>query len=393
MRVKSILAALFLMVAGLQIVWGQDIRTLMMIHKSNGTMSSVYVDDIDSISFVQIHQDDNRLEMQLLPFMEDFHEIQPAQSSRRRISIPSGYTAYNPQEAPEIGFFITEDRIIEEGSFIKSKDVWSTHVNISNDRNYQIYGYMPKDGIISANITPNLSYANGCNMTLSGLKTITSTDVCFVTGVKQAYGSFSAEENLQQGTFGFTGRGVDEGNYIYMLFNHLYTSINFQIYINADYDALRTIKVKSMSLRSDQYSTSTATVTLTANDSGSDPVSSIEWVYDNGSCEETIFDSNTIDPTNPFILSTSQKSIGTCLIPPRINSLDDCLILRTNLDVYDKSGNLIRENCITENVIRINQIFQEVLRGHNYIIKLEVCPTYLYILSEPDLNTPVVYLR
>ena len=58
MRVKSILAILFLMTAGLQPVLAQDIKTLMTIHKTDGTVSSVYVDEVDSISFTQMNQVD-----------------------------------------------------------------------------------------------------------------------------------------------------------------------------------------------------------------------------------------------------------------------------------------------------------------------------------------------
>ena len=38
-------------------------------------------------------------------------------------------------------------------------------------------------------------------------------------------------------------------------------------------------------------------------------------------------------------------------------------------------------------------LFLEILRGHSYIIKLKVCPTYLYMLSEPDLNNPTLMIE
>ena len=390
MNKKSFLTALLLMIVGLQTVLPQEIKTLMTIYKSNGTVTTVDVDDVDSISFVQIHQDNNKVKLQLQPFVKDFQGKQSMQTSSRRIGIPSGYTAYNPLEAPEIGFFITEDSIIEEGNFIKSYDEWSTHVNIRNDRNYQIYGFMPQEGTIGATITPNLNYTNGCIMTLSGLRTITSTDVCIATGVKQACGSFSTMENLQQGAFGFTGNDVEEGNYIYMLFDHLYTSIDLQICMDEEYDALRTIKLNRVSLKSKQYSTCKATVTMTANDNGSDPVSSIEWNYNDGNCEETVFDCNIIDHDTPFILSTSLQSIGKSFVLPEAARNSNGLILRTVFDVYDKAGNLIRTNCASENVFSISGLITKVLQDHNYNIKLKVFPTYLYGLSDPDLDIPTI---
>ena len=67
-------------------------------------------------------------------------------------------------------------------------------------------------------------------------------------------------------------------------------------------------------------------------------------------------------------------------------------ILRSTYDVYDKQNNLIRKGCVAENTIVPQERFniKQFNRGHKYTLRLTVMPTYLYMLSEPDLNNPSV---
>ena len=77
-------------------------------------------------------------------------------------------------------------------------------------------------------------------------------------------------------------------------------------------------------------------------------------------------------------------------------------MLRTTYDVYDNNpseghpeGNLIRQKCVAENKIIPQQLFTNVsslARGYMYTINLTIEPTYLYMLSEPDLDNPAVVI-
>ena len=58
MNIKNIWAISFLIASGFQNVLAQDIKTLMTIHKFDGTVSSLYVDEVDSISFTQVNHID-----------------------------------------------------------------------------------------------------------------------------------------------------------------------------------------------------------------------------------------------------------------------------------------------------------------------------------------------
>jgi hypothetical protein len=70
--------------------------------------------------------------------------------------------------------------------------------------------------------------------------------------------------------------------------------------------------------------------------------------------------------------------------------------LRSTYDVFDKQENLIRQGCHAENTIDLRQHFGNeinTMRGNRYSLTLTVQPTYLYMLSEPDLDDPTVTLH
>ena len=67
--------------------------------------------------------------------------------------------------------------------------------------------------------------------------------------------------------------------------------------------------------------------------------------------------------------------------------------LRTTYDVFDRQGNKIREGCQAESTIDLRDHFGSYLsttRGHCYTLNVKVQPTYLYVLSEPDLDNPTL---
>ena len=71
------------------------------------------------------------------------------------------------------------------------------------------------------------------------------------------------------------------------------------------------------------------------------------------------------------------------------------LELTSTYDVYDRKGNLVRENSKATNTIPLD-IFSgqsEFYRGSRYTITLTVNPTYLYVLSEDELDSPTLVVN
>ena len=104
----------------------------------------------------------------------------------------------------------------------------------------------------------------------------------------------------------------------------------------------------------------------------------------------TIFDEEA-NNNNPVTLSTVESDFLGCFVPGQTFRFK----LRTTYDVYDKEGNLIRRRCVAENVIDLKEKYNltSVERGHVYSLTLIVNPTYLYVLSEPDVDDPTITIN
>jgi hypothetical protein len=74
-------------------------------------------------------------------------------------------------------------------------------------------------------------------------------------------------------------------------------------------------------------------------------------------------------------------------LPAYASSPSTLSVVRT-YDVYDKQGNKIRENCEATNSLA--SMLNGIQRGQKRPIELTVNPTYLYVLSEPDLDNPTI---
>ena len=178
-------------------------------------------------------------------------------------------------------------------------------------------------------------------------------------------------------------------NYAYLLMDHIYCSLHFSMSVNPTYAALRTIKVKQMKLYSSDgtnaVKTVNAVITVTATDDGSNPLTNIQITNDEMGLPDTpamLYD----DEDHPKELTTTPTSFRGFMAP----AANSGFVLQTIYDVYDRKGNLIRQNCSAENKINRNTVqgFSELRTGDSFTINLTIKPTYLYMLSNPDLDNP-----
>ena len=63
------------------------------------------------------------------------------------------------------------------------------------------------------------------------------------------------------------------------------------------------------------------------------------------------------------------------------------MTLHTVYDIYDRKDNLVRADCVSDNVLELSPAY-----GNAYTLKLMVKPTYLYVLSDGDLDSPDIEL-
>ena len=280
------------------------------------------------------------VKMQVKTFSSFFADPGPT-----AVSDPTGFTAYTPDKRTTMGIYMllpsdwaSPEDSPEEKSITYS-DKWHAYFEVAADKTYTVYGYMPKTGDMGSTLTKTT--ADAATLNITGIKPVTK---------------------------------------IHILMDHLYAGALFNLKIDADYALLRTIKLKTMTLRTECKSVN-ATISLTHNTTGASPISGV--VFDpSGSSEDfLVFNSDAgtaLDKDTPVV-------INACFAP----TLSNNLTLVTTYDVYDSKGNLIRQNCTATN--KLPNL--EAVRAQRVQVNMTVNPTYLYVLSEPDLDNPTIKIE
>ena len=312
-----------------------------------------------------------------------------------------------------IGVFFTKDgQAPIEGTFTYRNNSW--HLTTEIDANtYQLYGYIPKEDAASASIAANGTYSNGAILNLVGLRTLTPSDVCVIIGAKSESAVGFTMGNFDVNIAAVT-KGEKSSNKIYLLFDHIYAALRFNFKIDAEYAALRTIKLRKLELIA--YGDDSgggvkakfnATITLQKTAGTSPIVGNITYTPDESSANVAPvalyeWDEN---PANDVVLDDEEPTNFMGTFVPGINTY---FKLRSTYDVYEntsKSGEhiLLRQNCVAENTIDLREKFFAELeyvggkyyskRGHCYNYTITVHPTYLYVLSHPDLDNPSVSIN
>ena len=330
-----------------------------------------------------------------------------ANTQTRAWAIPDGYEPYEGGEQP-IGVWFTKNSpstTVYEGYLYKSGEKWRANfkegANLSAET-YYVYGYIPHSAGISGSVTPGSEslYANGATLTLTNVPSVMPNDLCVIIGAKD--GTDKENDNgLRRGDFAYAAKATSsedsKGNYVFLLFDHLYSAIRVNMKVYADYNNLRTIKLKSLKLSTkvdDTYSKdhTDIAIVLEATD-GSDPIQSITYIptstaVDNKDGIEFWKSESSEGQT----LTTSFQPFTGHFMPTGITTL----VLTSVYDVYDKKGNLLRDDFKVTNTMVLKDLLTEqttTKRGYRYTINMTIQPTYLYMLSEPDLDNPTVVLE
>ena len=338
--------------------------------------------------------------------------------------------------------------------YVSSKTNWKLMLPNDVDEtavekgDYYAYGFVPREAANNAELgklnpgdpdDPDNSYADGAVLTINGLNTV-GYDACVIIGAREGFrtgtegnytyydGGFTDGEGgsadiydpevdarinrLTAGDFKFyldtgtTGTGKDEKinpNYLYFLFDHLCSALIINMKVSTDYHALRHIRLKNIYLQTstdDELTKKLANVTvrLEANESGTNPIQSVDYVYDPTS--EEVSGNYVFTSAEGHWLTTdySDTKLLTHFMPYQVTKL----VVTCTYDVYDTNpsaghpeGNLIRKDCTATNTIPLSLIdaFTEAERGKIYTLNLFVKPTYLYVMSDPDLNNPTVTIE
>lgn len=290
---------------------------------------------------------------------------------------PTGFSSYTPDKNTNMGIYMLLEGAPEEKriTYNTSTRKWNAYFEVEKNKTFTVYGYMPKTGEMNSTLTSITD--NGATLTISNMKPVTTDDICIITGVK------NTDEELKEGQFSWsTPMEEVETYFISILMDHLYAAAQFRLKIDADYASLRTIKLKTMTLSTD-YGNVIATISLAHNTTGASPISSVTYTPSGDSDEIIIFNSDEgtpLDKETPLI-------INAYFAP----GLSNNLTLVTTYDVYDSKGNLIRQgqDCTATN--KLPDL--DAPRGQRVLLNMTVNPTYLYVLSDPDLDNPTITIE
>ncbi len=347
-----------------------------------------------------------RREINLVMGTETFNDVSVIPT---RGELPAGFTAYNdfyssrtlPVHAKIQGFFTNVGTSAPQSSVFTFRDaagsrLWSTHIDVEGNSDYLLYGFMPMEDAGAVTIAPYSSdYANGAVLTVSDLKATSSSDVCVIVGVKGKENSSYpiSDVGLQLGKFDYNP--LTHGDNLYILVDHIYSSLRLEFAVGTEYNDLRTIKIKKMTLEPNHGTSSVktvdATITLETNNTGDNPLTGC-----------TISNASTGDDSEPVVIfdnseapavltTTSAQNCFRGYFAPEKNR---SFVLETTYDVYDKAATptRVRQNQKARNVLTIDSGVT-MARGQEYVFVLTVEPTYLYVLSDPDLDNPTFTLQ
>lgn len=272
---------------------------------------------------------------------------------------------------------------------------------------YYAYGFIPREAANEATLSylyGKSSFDDGAVLTIQGLESV-AADACVIIGAKEGRDA-DHDNGLQAGDFRFhldTGKTmvgdkeVINKNYLYFLFDHLCSALCVSMKVDGEYDALRTIKLKKLYLQTKNAAgimkkKMDVRITLEKNNTGTNPITDITFTpTGDEECYGQVF-----EDLNGLQLTTSYSMFMGHFMPYGVTDI----VLTSIYDIYDKNatpahpeGNLIRKDCSASNTIALKDIFtsfDSARRGWRYNLNITIQPTYLYVLSEPDLNSPTM---
>lgn len=322
-----------------------------------------------------------RMMMYSSPFAErELLTANPSAEMKLLTANPAGFSPYTPDKRTIMGVYmlLSENPETDWASPAVKEIIytsrWNAYFEVEKDKTYTVYGYMPKTEGVNSSLTKSI--ADVATLTITGIKPASADDVCIITGVNKT------DEGLKEGQFSWYTPVADDIYDISMLMDHIYAGVQFRLKIDADYASLRTIKLKKLTLNTNKESF-TAEISLTHNDTGASPISSITYTSSGSGSTSDIYNSNegTALPTTTAI----PLSVNAYFAP----ELSSNLTLVSTYDVYDSKGNLIRQNCTATN--KLPDL--SAVRGQRVLLNMTVNPTYLYVLSEPDLDSPTIKIN
>ena len=313
----------------------------------------------------------------------------------------STVTRANSRFAPEDGsniklFVTTQGALFSEGYFNyvtgESSGWQNNNVTVGEHAQYYIYGFMPNKAEVVASSSvakpEGSDFSNGADMTLTGLPMFTTEDICVVVGV-QRVANATTETTAPEGNYGYLS-GLTSENYLNLLMEHLYSQLTLQFNVDATYNALRHIKLKTVTLTSTYGEKVNTTIKFRAGNSLD--INSVTYSKTEGSADSKELNILQASAEEKLLTTTATNaSFGPFNCAPCTFDGDGSnLTLTCTYDVYNTDNSkVLRADCTATNKLKVTSMTPGVKKT----ITLTIAPTYLYTLSDDDLNNPTVKIQ
>ena len=237
----------------------------------------------------------------------------------------------------------------------------STNVRMEQG-DYYFLGYMPWND----NATYNIDEAI---LTIPNMPALSLSNAMLIK---------SLEKNIATGD-----------NHIPLQMDQMLAKVTPYFYINEEYNDLRDIRIKKVSLNIPASSGHLYTAVVDY-DVASTP-STYETVWNEGSAKDFTVSRSAASAEGELLPDNKGDAVnlGEFYICPQQNINE--LSMTVTYDVYDKSGKITRANATATNAILQNVSGSNLLeRANHYKLYIQVIPSYLYVLSDYDENEVLV---
>lgn len=257
--------------------------------------------------------------------------------------------------------------------------IWNTsRLVVKPGRDYYMFGYMPAD--FGTEPVVRQTDATTATMTFTNLPTVTNEDFCIIVGVKEGKTPLGIAD---QGSFIYHApENTSNGYYVSLLADHLYASVEFRVTIDHDYNVLRKVMLTKMTLKSSATGKTLldTQVTLTMNDQGTHPIATdpVNTLKTEGIAQFDLYNNTDGVELSP----TVAQSFTGCFA----EGLGEDLSIECQYDIYDRMSGALNKIETRTVVNGLKSLLQNLRRGRKKVINMKVDPTYLYQLSDGDVD-------
>ena len=266
---------------------------------------------------------------------------------------------------------------------------WTSNVYLAK-QTYNVYGYMPHNGEANS-ILPDLGSEAAPStfaMKWTGQPTFATKPVLASVGSAR-----STASSVTDGSFSVDVDQVGQEEKINFRMNHLLAKLNLQFYLPEPYADKRKIRVTQVTLSGGQGVADRYDITCSYDANGA-----LTTTYTPMQGASTSGNTYPYKDPDGLLLTTDKQLFGTYyFVPDAVNSSSNLMTLTVTYNVYDKNGTLTREHQTATNariaLHKVNNVAQATQVAHEYTANVKVVPSYLYVLSDGDMQNPYIVLK